>query len=107
MQGAWLLCSHLAAHRDALLRGRDQTALARRYAHDWRAAFAARVRWASLFAAVAMRPGAVRVLRPILRRRPSLLALAAVLGGKVRRPRLLAPRSLPAIPPVLETRTRP
>jgi hypothetical protein len=42
------------------------------------------VRWAAVFAQVAMRPDRARPLLPLLRTAPSLLTIAARLGGKVR-----------------------
>jgi flavin-dependent dehydrogenase len=86
MQGAWLLCARLEEHRERLLAGREQDGVARAYARDWRRSFAARIRWAALFAHLALRPTAARALRPVLRRWPSLLTVAAIVGGKVRCP---------------------
>jgi flavin-dependent dehydrogenase len=84
IQGAWLLCARLDEHRRALLSGGDQAAAASAYARDWKRAFAGRLRWAALFAGLAMSPAAERSLLPALRRWPRLLTAAAILGGKVR-----------------------
>ena len=84
MQSSWLLCRRLANERDALLRGASQTGVARAYAHDWRRSFAARVRWAAALAQLAMRPQHAGVLLPLLRAAPSLLTVAARLGGKAK-----------------------
>jgi 2-polyprenyl-6-methoxyphenol hydroxylase-like FAD-dependent oxidoreductase len=83
IQGAFVLCARLEERRDELLAGAPQEDVARRYARDWRRAFGARLRWAALFAGLAVRPRA-RALLPLLGRCPSLLTAAAVVGGKVR-----------------------
>jgi 2-polyprenyl-6-methoxyphenol hydroxylase-like FAD-dependent oxidoreductase len=83
MQGAFLLCARLEEQRGALLSGESQERTARLYERDWRHAFRARMRWAALFAAVAMRPAA-RALLPALKAWPGLLTAGAVVGGKVR-----------------------
>ncbi len=83
MQGAFLLCSRLEAQRDALLAGEPQDGAARLYERDWRRAFGARIRWAALFAALAMRPAA-RALLPALKAWPALLTAGAYVGGKAR-----------------------
>jgi flavin-dependent dehydrogenase len=85
IQGACLLRERLEEHRDVLLAGKDQRGAARAYRRDWRRAFAARVRWAALFARLAMSPLAASALLPALRRRPRLITIAAILGGKVKR----------------------
>jgi len=84
MQSSWLLCRRLARERDALLGGASQAAVARAYARDWRRHFTSRVRWAAVLAHLAMRPDHARPLLPLLRAAPSVLTLAARLGGKVR-----------------------
>jgi flavin-dependent dehydrogenase len=83
MQGAFLLCARLELERDALLSGSRQDGAARLYERDWRRSFGARIRWAALFAALAMRPAA-RALLPALKAWPGLLGAGAILGGKVR-----------------------
>lgn len=83
MQAAFLLCARLDERRDELLAGAAQREVARRYAREWRRAFGARLRWAALLAALAMRPRA-RALLPLLRGCPALLTAAAIVGGKVR-----------------------
>jgi len=81
MQGAFLLCARLEQRRDELLSGSRQDGVARLYERDWRRAFAARIRWAALFAALAMRP-ASRALLPVLKAWPALLTAGAIVGGK-------------------------
>lgn len=85
MQSAWLLCGRLIQHREQLMTQIDHSTVGRDYASEWRRHFAARVRWAAVFAHLAMRPAAAGGLLPVLRRWPTLLALGALLGGKVRR----------------------
>ena len=84
MQSSWLLCRRLTREREALLGGAPRAAIARAYTRDWRRNFAARVRWAAVFAHLAMRPSQARALLPLLRAAPSLLTIAARLGGKVK-----------------------
>ena len=87
MQSAWLLCAHLlsADHK----RG-DAAAAAwhaevqRRYAADWRRHFNGRLRLASVFAHLAMRPSLSTSLVSMLGRWPGLLTWGARWGGKVR-----------------------
>jgi 2-polyprenyl-6-methoxyphenol hydroxylase-like FAD-dependent oxidoreductase len=89
MQGAFLLCARLEERRGELLAGASQHEVARHYASDWQQAFSGRLRWAALFASLAMRPGA-RALLPLLRACPGFLTAGAIVGGKVRRGPVLA-----------------
>jgi 2-polyprenyl-6-methoxyphenol hydroxylase-like FAD-dependent oxidoreductase len=84
MQSAWLLCRHLVRERRDLRGLAAQHAVARAYARHWRRSFAGRLRWAAVLAHLAMRPQQAGVLLPLLRAAPSLLTVAARLGGKVR-----------------------
>ena len=86
LQSAALLCSHLldrplASQAPA---GPLQAALERRYAADWRREFGPRMRLATAFAQLAMRPHAAAVLMSLLRAWPGLLTRGARWGGKVR-----------------------
>jgi 2-polyprenyl-6-methoxyphenol hydroxylase-like FAD-dependent oxidoreductase len=88
IQSAWLLCDRLAACGDEL-RGDGFSAAALAgvggdYAKAWRRSFASRIRLASVFAHLAMRPGASAALLPLLRRWPGLLTAGARAGSKVR-----------------------
>jgi menaquinone-9 beta-reductase len=85
IQSAWLLCELLIPRHAALVAGRDDGAVGRRYAARWRNSFAARIRIAALFAHIAMRPRATGALLPLLRRWPKLLTTGARLGAKVHR----------------------
>jgi flavin-dependent dehydrogenase len=84
MQSAWLLCRRLIAQPDALACPHALARIGRAYAADWDAAFAMRVRAAALFANVATRPRAARLLLPLVRRFPATLTLGAHLSGKTR-----------------------
>jgi len=84
LQGAWLLSRELICARRRLLAGENQSPIGATYARAWRRQFASRIRWAALFAHLAMRPDSTRVLLPVLRRWPEVLTLGAYLGGKVR-----------------------
>lgn len=84
MQSAWLLCRRLIAQPDALGFPHALTRIGRAYAADWDAAFTIRVRAAVLFASVATRPRAARVLLPLVRWFPEVLTLGAQLSGKTK-----------------------
>ena len=88
IQSAWLLCDRLLA-RGGELRGGAPSARAiaevgRDYAASWQSSFAPRIRLAAVFAHLAMRPGASRMLLPLLQRWPGILTAGARLGAKVR-----------------------
>jgi menaquinone-9 beta-reductase len=85
IQSAWLLCERLIAQGDRARASHAQRAIARDYAAAWRRSFTTRIRAAALFAHLAMRPHAARVLLPLLRRHPSIVTVGARLSGKVRR----------------------
>jgi menaquinone-9 beta-reductase len=102
MQSSWLLCERLARERDAVLGGASHEAVAREYARDWRRQFAIRVHWAAALAHLAMRPDLACPLLPLLRAVPSVLTIAARLGGKVRP---LDTRQLRLGPPLVGART--
>jgi flavin-dependent dehydrogenase len=87
LQGAWLLCASLEERADELRSGGSQREAARTYERNWHDEFASRIRWAGLFAHLAMRPVARRSILPLLRAWPGLLGFAARVGGKTRRPR--------------------
>ncbi len=84
IQSAWLLCERLIPRRHELQDGRAQADVGRDYAKAWRRSFAPRIRLASAFAHLAMRPRAASVLLPLLQAWPGLLTAGARLGGKVR-----------------------
>ena len=95
MQGAWLLAKLLIARRRQVLSG-DTRQAGHDYAQVWRRHFAPRLRHAALFAHLAMRPAATRILLPLVQHVPGLLTLCANLSGKTTRiigdrPRGLSP----------------
>lgn len=89
IQSAWLLCERLLARKQELRTETSRSAASLRevgadYATAWRRSFAPRIRLASAFAQMAMRPNVSRPLLPLLRRWPGLLTTGARLGAKVR-----------------------
>jgi hypothetical protein len=82
MQSAWLLARHLIAGQEDLT-GRALAGIGRNYQREWMAWFATRIRAASVFAHVAMRPNAA-VLLPIVERFPGILTFGAQLSGKAK-----------------------
>ena len=89
IQSAWLLCDRLIPRREALLArdadtSRAHAEVGRDYAKAWRRSFVRRIRFASAFAHLAMRPRTSAVLLPLLQHWPGLLAAGARVGGKVR-----------------------
>ncbi len=84
IQSAWLLCERLVLGRDELLAGSAHAKVGRDYAQAWRRSFVARIRLASAFANLAMRPSTSAALLPLLKLWPGLLTAGARVGGKVR-----------------------
>jgi flavin-dependent dehydrogenase len=86
LQSAAMLCSHLLDRPGAaaIPDGRAQAGLQRRYAADWRRAFAPRLRVAAAFAHLAMRPRTAAALMRLVQIWPALLTWGARWGGKVR-----------------------
>ena len=85
LQSAFMLCARLIdadhpAHVPDLNR---QGEVARRYAAQWRHEFAPRLRLASAFAQIAMRPVGAAPLMALASAWPGLLTLGARWGGKV------------------------
>lgn len=85
-QSARLLCTHLIdsgaqpARRDVTW----QRTVGHAYARDWHRQFAHRLRLASVFAHLAMRPAWASPLMALVRAWPGLLPLGAKWGGKTR-----------------------
>jgi hypothetical protein len=86
LQSAWLLCALLlhAKLGQGLSDPLWQREQLRRYAAQWRLAFAPRLRLAAVLAHVAMRPMFARPMLALLQRWPGLLTLGADWGGKTR-----------------------
>ena len=86
MQSAWLLCAALLSHpvpAGALIDAQWQTRVRKLYHAQWRHHFASRLRLASAFAHIAMRPAICRPLLAGLSWWPSLLTQGARWGGKI------------------------
>jgi flavin-dependent dehydrogenase len=81
LQAASTLAEVLIAHHHDVLRGAFHRA-ADLYADSWRRSFVARVRAAALFAEVAMRPRASKLIGSLLQRAPTLITLGARWSGK-------------------------
>ena len=67
MQSAWLLCRHLLANDPAS----PPEAIGKAYQRDWRRHFALRIRAASAFARLALRPSTHGAIRALLRHEPA------------------------------------
>ena len=83
MQGAWLLSEMLNAGRAQILRG-EMGEIGDAYKKVWCRCFAPRLRSASLFAHLAMRPAATKILLPLFRFIPALLTACTRFSGKTR-----------------------
>jgi flavin-dependent dehydrogenase len=81
MQSAWLLSQRLIAGGATAASPMGMDEVGRLYARDWRVAFAKRIHAASMFAHLAMWPGAARAL-PLVKRMPEILTWGARLSGK-------------------------
>jgi 2-polyprenyl-6-methoxyphenol hydroxylase-like FAD-dependent oxidoreductase len=84
LQSGWLLAHHLIAAEARSGRPDAIAAAAAGYGSAWRGLFAGRIRAASVFAGLALRPEAVALLLPVLRAFPRLLTVGADLSGKRR-----------------------
>ena len=87
MQSAWLLCAQLLCPDgpcDGLANTAWQSGVRQRYAAEWRHHFAPRLRLATGFAHLAMRPALTAPWLGLLERWPALLTHGARRGGKVR-----------------------
>jgi flavin-dependent dehydrogenase len=84
-QSAWLLCAHLLGAGNKRKNTVDvtwQRAVGQRYAEDWHRQFGLRLRMASAFAHLAMRPAFASPLLALVRAWPGLLPQGAKWGGK-------------------------
>lgn len=86
LQSAFMLSAALTAHGPALSGASESfhDRLNRRYAAQWHRAFASRLRLASMFAYVAMRPVSSSLLMTLATRFPSLMQWGARRAGKTR-----------------------
>jgi 2-polyprenyl-6-methoxyphenol hydroxylase-like FAD-dependent oxidoreductase len=85
-QSAWLLCKHLISTgiRPPLADVQWQRVVGQDYAKDWQHYFSSRMRLASAFAHLAMRPAFAMPLMTLVRVWPGFLQLGAKWGGKTR-----------------------
>lgn len=85
-QSAWLLCARLTgtAVQPNRADAAWQRAVGLAYVQDWQRQFARRLRLASVFANLALRPASAAPLLALIRAWPGLLPLGAKLGGKTR-----------------------
>jgi flavin-dependent dehydrogenase len=86
LQSAFLLCHTLAARAPGRIDAAARREIHRCYRRAWRAAFERRVRFASAYAQLAMRPALSRAAEAVLRRWPGTLTEAARWAGKARVP---------------------
>ncbi|MDB6085186.1 MAG: dependent oxidoreductase [Gammaproteobacteria bacterium] len=82
LQSSSLLANTLTRHPAGAIKGRRGIAMHRTYAAAWRRSFAPRLRLASVYAHMAMRPGLAAPARALIRRWPVLLRAGARLAGK-------------------------
>ena len=84
LQSAALLAGALGQHPAGQQEPGGLADIQRQYASAWRAAFAPRLRFAALFAHIAMRPSLARVAGVLMKRWPPLLEGAARWSSKSR-----------------------
>ena len=80
MQSGWLLAAELARVDFREQAGRELAGA--RYTKAWRKLFAPRIRAASVFATLAIRPRSAVVMRTVIRALPGVLTVGARLSGK-------------------------
>ena len=81
MQGAWLLAELLIARRTQILCG-NINEIGRVYTQAWRRYFAPRLHISAIFAHLAMRPTATKILLPMFQHIPVLLTICSRFSGK-------------------------
>ncbi len=86
LHSARLLVDQLEQQPAAAIDEHRATLLQRRYERTWRRHFTPRLRFASIFAHIAMRPMLSAPVTGVLRRWPRLLTTAAHFSGKARNP---------------------
>jgi 2-polyprenyl-6-methoxyphenol hydroxylase-like FAD-dependent oxidoreductase len=86
LQSAFLLTGYLSAQPAHAIDATRALEIHRAYRSAWRNAFELRLRFAAIFAHVAMRPALSLPITRLLRSYPRLLTEAACLAGKARRP---------------------
>jgi len=88
LQSSGMLVDCLSTHADRTSDAQRLNLAHRAYANAWRSAFASRLRFASAYAQIAMRPLLASPAGYALRRWPALLTTAARFAGKARPPPL-------------------
>lgn len=86
LQSSNVLVEILQSHADHLTDARVLRATHDSYKKAWQKAFLPRLRFASLYAHLAMRAPLATVVEGLLKRRPGVLTAAARLAGKARKP---------------------
>jgi 2-polyprenyl-6-methoxyphenol hydroxylase-like FAD-dependent oxidoreductase len=84
IQAAWLLAKEIGPFRAACAHGPSQRELRQHFHDKWKQAFAPRIRFAALFAHMAMRPQWFGGILPLLKQHPDWLTQAALWSGKAR-----------------------
>lgn len=85
IQSAWLLCEQLLARRHIVRtkpRPEDLAAIGRDFERAWRSNFVTRIRAATLFAQLAIRPATAGAVVALTKRMPAVLGLGAQWSGK-------------------------
>lgn len=82
MQGAHLLSELLISNREKIMAGNSE-AIGQVYENAWRRNFVSRIRYATIFAHLAMQPLATKILLPLLHKYPRLLTTCTQLSGKI------------------------
>jgi flavin-dependent dehydrogenase len=96
MQSAWMLCERLIVGECHACSSETLDGIGSAYSMDWRRSFGARIRAAKLFSSLAVRPGAVGLLLPVMGWFPGLLTFGASWSGKVKEV-VLAPGKPPRL----------
>jgi len=84
LQSSRMLVASLLAHANPGIDAQRLSAAHRMYANAWRAAFVPRLRFAAVYARIAMRPTLSAPIGRALRQWPALLTTAARFAGKAR-----------------------
>ena len=84
MQAAWLLSRSLISRQEDLLMPQVIADIGTAYASEWNAAFALRIRAATAFAQIAMRPNTAILYMSLLKRFPEILTVGARFSGKTK-----------------------
>lgn len=86
LQSSRMLVRSLIRHADRTSETRRLSAAHHAYANAWRTSFVPRMRFASCYAEIAMRPALALPVGRLLRRWPTVLTTAARFAGKARAP---------------------